>query len=212
MDSIVKEFKDAGAALEAGKLSYQCSALDRALEYYDYVLKIRPDNSEAAIGKSNILLMSNDAQGALEVLIAYNHNNKGYQDPMAWLGIGLAHAELGAPDEAIGDYDKALSIDKNCEPAILNKADALMSLKRFDEATSAYNSVLQRNANSTIALLGLSEICFETGKYDESLQFANRAAELEPQSKYAKERKINALEKLNRIADAALVLRELGDG
>ena len=212
LDSIVKEFKDAGAALEAGKLSYQCSALDRALEYYDYVLKIRPDNSEAAIGKSNILLMSNDAQGALEVLIAYNHNNKGYQDPMAWLGIGLAHAELGAPDEAIGDYDKALSIDKNCEPAILNKADALMSLKRFDEATSAYNSVLQRNANSTIALLGLSEICFETGKYDESLQFANRAAELEPQSKYAKERKINALEKLNRIADAALVLRELGDG
>ncbi len=225
--SIVSEWKDTDAALNAAGLSYGVCEYERALELYDFVLKSQPDNTGAVIGKSNVLFMLDDPNGALELLTNYSGKNR--SDSIVWSGIGLAFFELGIKKEAAGEvdigllekavaaYDSALSVDARCGVAIINKGSVLMALKRFDEAIRCYTTASQLNLDnaSTVtvnALIGLSEAFYEKGDYDIALQYINKAGGLEPQNRYVKTHKIKVFERLKRYSDAAVIYNEMGDG
>ena len=56
----------------------------------------------------------------------------------AWNQVGYVHLELGAYRESIDDYDHALKLKPDLQPAIANRALACLAVDRLDDVQSAY--------------------------------------------------------------------------
>ena len=55
---------------------------------------------------------------------------------------GVVHKELGLYDEALADYDKAISLNPKYAEGHNNRGIALKELGRFDESLKAYNQAI----------------------------------------------------------------------
>lgn len=88
--------------------------------------------------------------------------------------------KLGAFEEAIAYFDKALEIDPNNVPAWNSKGLALNNLKMYDEAIRCFDkslSIYPSNANTWyIEGLALNKL----GRYYEAIRCYDKALEIDP--------------------------------
>jgi superkiller protein 3 len=179
------------------------SALGRyeeAIQYYDKVLAIDPNDVDAltnkgvalsALGKSEEAIQYYDKALAIDPNYTLSLTNKGID-----LGI------LGKYDEAIQYYDKALAIDPNYTLSLTNKGVALSALGKSEEAITYYDKVLAIDPNDVYALTNKGIDLSALGKSEEAIQYYDKALAIDPNNIDALNNKGNTLSALGRYEEA----------
>lgn len=109
-----------------------------------------------------------EAESALADLTRSTQLKSDY--PVSWVKMASVHMELGMPEEAFADFDRALAIDPN-------DADVLVLL--------FYHSEYQEVFVLTFSFLIFSfyhrgQVYFITGDYDRAITEYKRSAEIDP--------------------------------
>jgi len=148
-----------------------------ALEYFDKVIAINPNNAVAWYNKGvalDELKRYDEAIIAYDKAIAINPN-----DAKAWFNKGVTLVKLSRYDVAIIAYDKAIAINPNDAKAWINKGVSLCKLKRYDEAIIACDKAIAINPNFVIVWFNKS--CAYSLKKDKknALVSLKRAVELD---------------------------------
>src|SRR5690349_1949625 len=133
--SVLQLLQQAGQAREVG-------ALDKAANLCRLVLKSHPKQTDALHLLAIIALESNnfaDADRRFRAVLALSPNS-----PQALLNHSLALCELGRPEEALAQCDRALTLGGDAIRAHALRAAALRALKRGPEALASYDQAIAR--------------------------------------------------------------------
>ena len=113
-----------------GDKYYDNEEYDKALESYNKILDIDPNNAEAYYNKGrayNLLGQFDEAiQEYNKAIILDPPNSDNYN------ARGNVYYNLGQDDEALKNYDKAIELDHNTQHAYNNKVDTLEKQKNGD--------------------------------------------------------------------------------
>ena len=127
--------------LKLGNFEYEGKNYEKAIEYYDEIIKIDIRNVNAWSNKGVVLDKLERSDEAIRCFDKALEINPKYAD--AWYNEGTALGNLGRYDEAIGCYDKALEIKPEYANAWNNKGIALGNLERSDEAIRCFDKALE---------------------------------------------------------------------
>jgi tetratricopeptide (TPR) repeat protein len=101
------------------------------------------------------------------------------------IGTAAVHADLGhalcglsAFEQAIGSYDRALSMDGDLAAALLNRGHALRALGRRQEALSSFDRAIRVSPQFYEAHLARADSLRELGRRSEAIAAYDRAIEL----------------------------------
>lgn len=145
------------------------------------------------VGKTNDYVeFMGKAQGVLADQVKVQPTNVS-----AWVNYGASYMQMDDNKTAIRLFTKAIELDKNSVPALLNRAICHFKLKSMSEAQQDYEAVrtLQRDPPYQV-LFGLAEIAYLGNRkkealelYEEYLKKAPNIAEREQVEKRVKELK-----------------------
>jgi len=122
-------YSDRGSAL------FQAGGYEEALEAYDRVVEIAPDDLEAWANKSELLIILERYEEALE---AYEQTLALQPaSPQAWNEKGWTLFKLGRYQDSLEASEKSLSLDPNFLEAWDTKSWALINLGKYREALEA---------------------------------------------------------------------------
>jgi tetratricopeptide (TPR) repeat protein len=124
------------------------------VEFCDRGLRSMPDEKQLA---------------ALRRLSAWAHNRRGEL---------LADADRS--DDALRDFQAAISLDPTCSLAIHNRAVTLAQQNQFDAALRDFNRVIELNPGLAVAYRNRAELLAAIGRMEEALSDYNQALESLP--------------------------------
>ncbi len=132
---------------------------------------------------SQLLLRSGSGESeAVEYLEKFSREHPEYGFRLL-LPRAALYRELGRYDDAIGVYDKILSIRPSSEGVLLIRAETLLSANRLDDAVSAYREALDEHPDSANSLNALGyTLADRTDRIEEAHDLIKRAFELEPEN------------------------------
>src|SRR5262245_18433265 len=122
------------------------------------------------------------ARAVLEALVAREPNNE-----YAYFFLGAAHFELGHYDKALAAYVKAISLAPAYTGAMVNAAQTLRMLGRYDQAVRMAQQVLGRDKNDVDALFVIGASHFATGETAAAERYLTRLLEQRPGPELATE-------------------------
>jgi tetratricopeptide (TPR) repeat protein len=123
---------------------YELWRYEEAMEMYDEVLKLNPNNSDGYLNKWNVLYEWKYKE-AIEMYNKALELNPNYS--FAYNNKWNVLCELWKYKEAIEMYNKALELNPNYSLAYNNKWLVLDKLWRYEEAIGMYDKVLELNPN-----------------------------------------------------------------
>ena len=129
--------------------------------------------SAGAGGTAAVGLASNIA--SLTETIKNNPN-----DPQAYNMRGSVLAQAGKTEEALVDFNKAISLDPNYGQAFANRGLIYRKTKRLDQAMSDYERALALDPNYAPAWLGRGMVYKARNEPREALEDFNKAISLRP--------------------------------
>jgi len=138
---------------------------NKALQYYEKVLSIEPNNFKACNNKIDILHRQGKHDEAImtyDKAIEIEPNN-----PDIWFKRGLMLYQH-YPEEAITSYDKALEINPNFSDALFEKGRILFTLKNYREAIINFNESLSLN-NDAHTLYWIGKTLSDLQRYNEAI-------------------------------------------
>lgn len=181
--------------------------------FYEKVLELEPQTTEAMLNKANALAFLGSPKTVYQGQEEFDRNFEfSWQaidlydriieiDPnsaVAWNNKGCFLNEMGKPEEALEACEKALEIDPNLELAWRNKGDCLAALGRYDEATGAYDEALKIDPKNPGDWCGRASALLVMGKSEESLEACEKGLEMNPENWVLWQNKGNALSFLSR--------------
>jgi predicted O-linked N-acetylglucosamine transferase (SPINDLY family) len=119
--------------------------VDQALLSFDKAAALAPKDADVALRRADLLLLlerHGDAAQAYESYLALKPD-----DARAWSRCGNALQKERRRSEALACFDKAVALSPTDYSTLLNRANLLFELERFDEAARDYQAV--RNGDST---------------------------------------------------------------
>jgi tetratricopeptide (TPR) repeat protein len=122
--------------------------------------------------------------------------------------LGNAFDELGRPDEAVAEYEKALWFKPMQEQTHIFLGIALGKQKKYEAAITNYEAALRINPESAVTHNNLARIYHTQGRYDNAMQHYRAALEINPKLTLAHNNLGILLLQQNRLADGTLELRE----
>ena len=179
--------------LDGGIYDEALSHFEEALEYFNGILKIQPDNAEAWVNKCSTLnelgLYEKNIDACDDALKIIGDNAKIYQQYAYALNSLPADTQTSIENYqfALIACERALQIDQNFVDALTSKSYALTSLQRYKEAVDACDQALSISPIDETALINKGHALRRLGKYEESLTEIEKALKYHPES-------INALE------------------
>ena len=105
-------------------------------------------------------------------------------------------------DEALAQYQKALSLDPRLAEAHLNLANLLLQTQQTDQAIAEFQSALKLQPNLAAAHSNLANALFSKGQVDEAIAHFQQALRLQPNLAEAHNGLANALLRKGRVAEA----------
>ncbi len=105
----------------------------------------------------------------------------------AWFALGYSFDEVGALEDALECYDRALVLEPDHEKALFNKANALDELGRTDSALSVYSQLLEINPHHAKGWNNQGHILYRLGRQEDACACYRRSLELEPRFTVARE-------------------------
>jgi protein O-GlcNAc transferase len=193
--SINREFQEAMAALQAGKLG-DAERLCKA------VLRTEPKHVEA-LNLLGVVLgrlgRNTEAIASFDRALAAAPNSA-----EAWYGRGMTLLAMNRPQQAIKSLERVLAAKPDFSQVHLLRAKLLMDLGRHDAALKGLDHFVAKFPGVAEAWFGRSNVLFTAARYDEALSDAERAIALKPDFAEAWQARGNALEELKHH-DEALV-------
>jgi Tfp pilus assembly protein PilF len=110
--------------------------------------------------------------------------------------------KLGRFDEALKDYDKALSLKSDHWEAFNNRGNVLQGLGRFDDAIADYSKAISLKPDYVDALSNRGAALKELQQFDEAMVDCNRALSLKPDYVEALNNRGNLLQELRYFDEA----------
>ncbi len=119
----------------------KCTDLQKAIEYLDNAINLKPDFAEAFINRGL----------AYYELGQYKRAIEDYDQAIRWKperaasynNRGIAYAKTGDYKRAIEDYDQAILLKPNYSLAYNNRGSAYLSLNQYEQAIENYNEAIR---------------------------------------------------------------------
>lgn len=162
-----------GVLLATRKRSY-----NRAIEDFDKVLVLQPDNVDALIARGNAYSQIGDNGRALTDLdraIQLAPDNA-----QAYVIRGLANNRRGQKQLAMQDYETALRYAPRYPQALANRAALLSEEGRYDQAIADLDESIKADSDNPVAYYNRGYAWFAKHEYDKALADYDRAIRLEP--------------------------------
>jgi tetratricopeptide (TPR) repeat protein len=162
---------------EATKLYYQ-QMLNEALDPLDTVLIIQPDNYDALLLKSQILMelgKSAEAEKTIDKVLEI--------DPFdfeAQYIKGIVLFDQQKFEQAISYIDEYIKIVPNDSTALAIKSLALSQIGNYNEAESIIDKAIELNPDDPFAMYGKGYYFYMTKNYDQALLYYDKALEILP--------------------------------
>lgn len=106
-----------------------------------------------------------------------------------WTALGetlfhkaLAEDKVGDVDEALTAFDRALEFDPDFEPALSQKANVLVQLRRLGESPAVFTRLLDAHPTSALAWVNYAYVLKTVGRFGEAVAAYRTAAALEPRN------------------------------
>jgi tetratricopeptide (TPR) repeat protein len=175
---------------------------NKAIETYNKVIKINPQNAKAWNNMGGALWnlgRFEEALIAFEKAIEINPQHVG-----AWHNKGVALGNLGRFEEALIASEKAIEINPQHVGAWNNKGGALGNLGRFEKALIAFDKAIEINPQYAEAWHNKGGALGNLGRFEEALIASEKAIEINPQHVGAWHNKGVALGNLGRFEEALI--------
>jgi len=172
-----KPIIDIDYLLKEGNLYFHNKQYEKAMGFYDSILKNEPNHIFTLNNKGMILHNLGQYHEAIECFdkaLTYEPQNV-----LILNNKGFALNNLGQYPEAIEWYDKALNINQDVLP-LSNKGLALHNLGQYPEALKFYDKILAIKSNDILALVNKGMLLHKLGREKESEEIINKARNLDP--------------------------------
>ena len=158
--------------------NHQEGKLDVAQEFYNQVLKIDPNHSDANNNLGVLLQSSGDVQKAKDcyekaIEINTNHVN-------AHNNLGVLFKGLGENQKAKNCYEKAIEINPNYTDARFNLGVIFYTLGSYNKAKDCYKKVIEIDPNYVNAHYNLGAIFKELGETQKAKECIEEVIKLNP--------------------------------
>ena len=97
-----------------------------------------------------------------------------------WVTLGMLHSQTGKPDEALGDFERALARAPGSAEVLRERSVALVRLGRFEEAEKSYRAAIAQRPDSWAAYNYLGTFLFSRGRNTEAAAAFRQALRLAP--------------------------------
>jgi tetratricopeptide (TPR) repeat protein len=94
---------------------------------------------------------------------------------------GLSNLNRGKPEEALEDFNRAISIDPNHTDGYLGRANTLNTLGRYEESLKDYARVIEINPEIANAYVNRAIAYSHLKEYEKAIADYERAFELDPE-------------------------------
>jgi tetratricopeptide (TPR) repeat protein len=141
-------------AQHAAKDANSPEELSSIVEFCDRGLRGTPDEKQSA---------------SLRRLSAWAHNRR-----------GELLADANQSDDALTDFQAAISLDPTCSLAIHNRAVTLAQQNQFDAALRDFNRVIELNPGLAVAYRNRAELLAALGRMEEAISDYNQALDSLP--------------------------------
>lgn len=168
----------------AGRWAGMEGNVDRAIEFYEKLLKIEPGHTQTMLELATLYFeYKNNPEKTYSILkevIAIEPQNI-----EVLMSAGELAMALNKLKEAEDIFLKVLSIESDHEDALLYLGSLKYYEKDYPKARHYFNQVLILNPNSHIAYYYLANIAVGEGKLDEARKYYEKAIEINPHFKNA---------------------------
>lgn len=171
-----------------------------ALDAYELVLKLNPNDVEALINKSSAYSDLQDYQSSLTTADRAIKINP--HIPEAWINRGAALCNLNLYEESIQSYQEACKLNPLCFDAWLGLSTPFNKIGMHLDALIACDESIKLQVNSDKAHANRAATLNELYRYDEAIYSFNRAISLNPALAEYYFGKGVALHKLDRYPEA----------
>lgn len=152
--------------------------LEAAIDIYNEILSIDPDNYEAWNNKSKLCTSLNRwaeaAEGYREAVRLKPDNSKNYYN------YAVALEESGKTEASIEAYKKAINISPDFAEAYNNLGIALSVMGKTHEALEVYEAGIKKNKNDFKLYFNMGMNHFEAHRYSEASKAYKKALEIRP--------------------------------
>jgi Tfp pilus assembly protein PilF len=100
--------------------------------------------------------------------------------------LGLVFDSESDPMKAKAMYDKALALDANFAPALVNRANYYMTQSDFGRAEQDISKALASDPQYTASLIAMSTVHKQRGRFKAAVELLERVLELEPDHSQAR--------------------------
>lgn len=114
---------------------------DNAIAYYKKIEQLKPDNVANVINMGHCMLEQGKVEQAMKIYFKadlMDENNHRARRPVAWCAF-----LLGNDERSIAYYDRIINEDSPSAQDYLNRAHALLAMKRMPDAIDSYTKALQ---------------------------------------------------------------------
>ena len=166
-----------------------------AIKHFEKALKINPNYTEALM---NSAVLYNDlgkykrARELFEKVKAKSKQGKGKMDASVrdklanqHNAVGDMYKGIGFYDEAIEEYDKAISLAPHFYDIRLKKAICLREGKKFDAALKEFNQIIKENPKFSSARVQKGVALFASGKTKQAIGEWQEVLEKNPDNELA---------------------------
>ena len=177
--------------LKLGNFEYDSGNFEKAVEYFNKITAIDPQNDLVWNNKGNAL----DYLGRKEEAIKCYDKALEFNPQLdaAWYNKGRTLDSLGRNDEAIECYDKALEINPQLDAAWNNKGYVLYALGRKVEAIRCFDKALEIKPQYDAAWYNKGCCWGSMGVDDEAYRCFDKAVEINPALQNARKNRDIAL-------------------
>lgn len=192
--SMASVFNNRGLAQQALGLRKE------ALQDFSKAVALQPQYAEAHGNRANVLCelgRLSEAAQAGQAAIRLNP-----QVPQFHNSLGVIRKEQNDIAAALDLFEHAVRLNPRYFDAVLNRANALLALKRADEALRSYAQAIALQPGNARAHGNLGNALSELERLEEALASHDRAVSLAPDSAEAHCNRGAALMKMARLAEA----------
>ena len=152
---------------------------NKALEYVDQALEMKPDD-DALIGtKGDILGESGDMEGAIEMWSKYIDMNPDYFG--GYYRRAFFEDNDNRTDEALADYDMSVTLDPSYAYAWLGKGDMHTRKGEKEKALESYRKVVELDTVPEVGLSCAMYAYLALGEKDKAVDFMEKLIEKDPE-------------------------------
>jgi tetratricopeptide (TPR) repeat protein len=179
---------------------HQAGRLVEAAALYQRTLTTRPGHPDALHLLGVIAIQT--GRHELSVQLIELAIQQDASNPLYYSNLGLSLQALNRLEEALENYDHALTVHPQYAEALFNRGVALQKLRRLDEAVNSYDRAVAVRPNYAEALCNRGVALQELRRFADAIESYDRALIVWPDFVEALCNRGNTLKAVNRLEEA----------